>query len=509
MSSERGQARLLASGSLAQQAAQVTGLVAMFVIVTVLARRLSLAELGAYGLLSSLAGYLLIVQNAGAGAAVRDMAAAEGDEARDSVYSTAAFLYAVAGLGAGSLVALLGVALAAGIELPGGVRHDAQVGALLLGGVTAVGWPLTVNRDALRAQQQFVRAAATELVALLVYLALVLGLVYGGANLALVIAASGTIPLLSGLGCTAVARSSGLPFRFQRDSIRASTARRLAGTAGYLSLTEAFATSIYVVNRTILGLFKSAAVVGLYEGPVRAHNLLRSLNAAETVTALPTASRYHAEGDSTRQSELLVRGTRYTLALVVPIAVTAMVLAAPLLDAWLGPGFRGAGGAMAILMAHWLVSGCTGLLTAILVGLDKARYVARWAGTVAVANLVLALALVPPLGLEGVAIATSVPYLALFPLLLQMALRATSVRFAALTRVAFAPAYALAAVLATVLGALRLSVGLDEPFAVGAAVVLAPLAYWAAYYVLWLEPAERRLVRDVGRDLVTTRPQSD
>ena len=41
-----GQARLLASGSLVQQAAQVTGLVAMFVIVAVLARRLSLSELG-------------------------------------------------------------------------------------------------------------------------------------------------------------------------------------------------------------------------------------------------------------------------------------------------------------------------------------------------------------------------------------------------------------------------------------------------------------------------------
>jgi hypothetical protein len=42
-----GQARLLASGSLAQQVAQVSGLLAALVVVTVLGRRLWLGEFGA------------------------------------------------------------------------------------------------------------------------------------------------------------------------------------------------------------------------------------------------------------------------------------------------------------------------------------------------------------------------------------------------------------------------------------------------------------------------------
>jgi O-antigen/teichoic acid export membrane protein len=327
--------------------------------------------------------------------------------------------------------------------------------------------------------------------------------VCAGASLSLVIGASGTIPLLAGLGCTAVARAARLPFRFERAAIGRPVARALLGTAGYLSLTEAFAASIYAVNRAILGLFKSAATVGLYEGPVRAHNLLRALNAAEIVTVLPTAARYRAEGDSARMAELLVRGIRYSLALVVPLAVTAMVLAAPLLDVWLGPGFREAGGALAILLAHWLVSGCTGLLTALLVGLDRARDVARWAGAVALADLALALALVPPLGLKGVALATSVPYLALFPLLLRMALARVPVGLETLTREAFLPAYFLAALLAAPLAALRLAADIDGLGAV-AAMLLAPPCYWAAYYMLWLRPAERRLVREVARDLLPT-----
>jgi O-antigen/teichoic acid export membrane protein len=500
--SEKGQARTIAAGSLAQWAAQLTGLLSMFAIVTVLARKLSLSELGAYGLLNSLAGYLLIVQNAGAGAAVRDMAAAPDQQGRDAVYSTAAFLYAVTGLIAGVLVALLGIVLAGGMDLSADATHQVRLGSILLGAVTAVGWPLTVTRDALRARQLFVRAAMTETAALVAYVALVLGLAFSDAGLSLVIGASGTIPLLSGLGCAVVARSSRVPFRLRRRSVGRGVARAIVGTAGYLSLTEAFAASIYALNRALLGLFKSAATVGLFEGPVRAHNLVRALNSAETVTTLPTAARYRAEGDTSRLIALLTRGVRYTLALVVPIVITGMILGAPILRVWLGEGFGEAGGALAILLAHWLVSGCTGVLIAILVAVDRAAYVARWAGVLAALNLVLAVALIPPLGLEGAALATSAPYLALFPVLLRMTLLRVPVPLAALVREAFLPAYVLGAALAALLGTIRLAVDVHGLGLVAALALAAPLLYWCAYYAICLAPPERRLVREVAADLL-------
>ena len=500
-----GQARLLASGSLVQQAAQVTGLLGMFAIITVLARRLTLSELGIYGLLTSLSGYLLVVQNAGAGAVVRAMAAAGDARRRASAFSTAAALYALAGLASGVVLAAVGVALAQGISLPGAVREQARIGALLLGLVTAVGWPATVYRDALRADQRFVRAALTEIAALLAYVALVLALVYGGAALDLVIGASAGIPLLVGIGSAFVARASRVPFRFDPAGITRAEGREILGLAGYLSLTEGAATAIYAIDRAILGLFKSAATVGLFEGPVRAHNLVRALNAAVTVTVLPTSSRYDAAGDRRRLRELLLRGTRYTLALIVPIAVTGMVLGGPVLAVWLGHRFSGAGGAMAILMSHWLVNGCSGLLTATLVGVGRAPVVARYAVAVAIGNVVLALALTAPLGLEGVAIATAGPYLAMFPVLLGAALRAVPLPPRQLVSEALLPAWSLGAALAAALGALRLAAHPTTLGAVAAAAVGGVAAYWLAFYVLWLRPAERELVREVALGLLPAR----
>ncbi|HYJ00520.1 MAG TPA: oligosaccharide flippase family protein [Thermoleophilaceae bacterium] len=507
-------ARRLATGSLAQQAAQVTGLVAMLAIFVVLARQLSLAELGVYGLLNALAGYLLIVQNAAAGAAVRAMAAAP--DASDAgapraaavapepgqgsiALSTAAMLYVAAGAACGLLLAGLGVALAEALDLSPALARQARLGALAAGAVTFVGWPLTVYRDALRARGRFVLAAGTETVALIVYMALVLGLAVAGAPLWAVVGAGAAIPLLAGVGCALVAGVVGLPWRLRPRLASRATARELLGLAGYISLSEAASAAVYVLTRVVLGISRSPATVGLYEGPVRAHNLVRALNAAVTVTVLPTAAGYQAAGDDRRLRELLLRGSRYTLALIVPIAVVGMVLAGPILGL-LNNGdsdFRPAGSAMAILLAHWTLNGMSGVAAAMLVALGGARDLARWALLVASSSVALALVLVPWLGLDGAALATTLSYVALFPYLVRVTLRAVPVSPGELARRAFAPAWTLGAALAAGLAAVRLTLDPETVPGVVAAALGGLAAYWVVYYLVCFDGEERDLVRQM------------
>lgn len=495
---DTGHARRLASGSLAQQVSQVTGLLAMFAIITVLAREYSLSEFGVYGLLASLAGYLLVVQNSAASAAVRSMSAALDDDARSTAFSTAIVIYIAAGAITGLLVAGVGVVLAATVDLSASLESDAREGALLLGLVTAVGLPVTIYRDALRASQSFVLAAAIEVTSLVVYAALVLGLALGGASIAIVIGASGAIPLLAGVGCLVAARLRALPFHFSRRHLSRKEAREFARLAGYVSAAEVAGTLIYAMDRIILGVFKNAATVGLYEGPVRAHNLVRSLNAAVTVTVLPAATRFVSEADERRLRELLVRGIRYTLALVVPLVVVGMVLAPLILEVWLGPEFREGGLAMAILMSYWLVNGCTGVLGAVLVAGERASVLARYAWIVALSNLALSLALTPLLGLEGVTIGTAVPYFAIFPFTLRQVRHVVPVPLGELFRESFLPAYLVGLALAGALTLLRVVAPPETVPTVLAAVIGGTVAFWVVFYAVVMRPSERVLVRDVA-----------
>jgi O-antigen/teichoic acid export membrane protein len=492
---EPGEARLLASGALVQQAAQVSGLVALLVVVTLLARRLPVAELGAYGLVASLAGYLLVLRNSVAAAAVRAMAGATVTADRSRTFAAAAALYAKVGLATGVLIAAVAFAIAA-LVLDGSLAVDARTGGAGLGAVTAAGIYASVYLDGLRAERLLVRAAATEIAGVGLWLALMLALILGGAGLGAVIAASGAMPLLSGLLSAVAVRRLHLPLRLRADAGRR---HEIVPTAGWLLLVELSNLVAYASQRLVLGAFRSPAQVGLYEGPLRAHNLLYALGGALAVPTVPTASRYQATDDRRRMRELVVRGSRYTLALFVPLCVTLMALAEPLLRAWLGDRYGEGAAALTLLVSYWLLYGCLAVTPGFLVGAGRAREVGLVMAGAAALNLALSLVLTPELGLEGPAVATAVAFALAFPLLLRQGLAASGATLGELAARAWLPAYTLGVVLGAALVGLRLAADPSGLAAVAAAGALGVGAYWAAYYAIWLDRGERDLVRGLLR----------
>jgi O-antigen/teichoic acid export membrane protein len=208
-----------------------------------------------------------------------------------------------------------------------------------------------------------------------------------------------------------------------------------------------------------------------------------------------TASRYAAERDERRLRELVVRGTRYTLALFVPLCVTLMVMAEPILEVWLGQRYGDGSAALAIIVSYWLLYGGLVVTPGFLVGAGRAREVALIVLVVAGANLILSLILTPELGLEGPALATAVPFVVAFPAMLRVGLLASGAALGDLARRAWLPAYGAGLVLAAALVGLRLAADPGTLPAVLAVAGGGVLAYWVAFYALALDPGERDLVR--------------
>jgi len=496
---------VLASGSLVQQISQVAGLLVMTLILTVLARELTASELGVFGLLTSLAGYLLVMQNAAASAAVRNMAIATDDRERAGAFSTAVLIYAAAGALTGVLLVALGFVLAEVIDMQASLRSDTRIGSIALGLVTMLGWPLTIFRDALRASQRFARAALMDIVGSVAYGLLVLGLAVGGAPLWLLIGVSGTIPMFAGAASFVAFRLDRLPYRFHFGAVTRAEVGSFVRLGGHVSAIEAAGVIIYALDRIILGIFRPVATVALFEGPVRVHNLVRALNGALNVTVLPTAAKYVGEGDAARLRELLVRGSRYALAIVLPITVTLMVLAEPLLEVWLGEQYGDGALALTILVGYWLFNGSTGIVGSIAVAGGRASTIARYAWTMAIGNLALSLALTPWLGLEGVALGTTIPYLVMFPFVVRLVLQIVDVPLGELVRRAWMPSYLLGLGLAGGLVVARLTLDLFALLPLVTVALCGPALFWIAYYLIWLEDHERELVRDVLAGFVSRR----
>jgi O-antigen/teichoic acid export membrane protein len=341
-----------------------------------------------------------------------------------------------------------------------------------------------------------VRAARLEIVSVGLQLALMLTLIFAGAGLAALIALSGALPLFSGLLSAAAVHRAALPFFLGRGA--PGHTRAIVPTAGWLLVIELCNLAMYASGRVILGAYKTPAAVGRFEGPVRAHNLLYALGGALAVPVVPTASRYVATGDARRLRALAVRGTRYTLALFVPVCVTLIALAEPILDVWLGQRYGGGATALAILVSYWILYGGLVVTPGFLVGTGRARETAQIMLGVAAANLALALVLTPSLGVEGPALATAAPFAAAFPLMVRLGLRSSGADLADLARHAWLPAYGLGLALAGLLVGVR---AVADPGTLPAVLGLAAAglaAYWGAFYALVLSPSERALLRGMA-----------
>ena len=78
-----------------------------------------------------------------------------------------------------------------------------------------------------------------------------------------------------------------------------------------------------------------------------------------TLTAsavIPAAANLLALELRERLRELLVRGTRYTLALSLPVTIAAMILARPLLIAWVGARYESFAGPAQLFLTYQLVT---------------------------------------------------------------------------------------------------------------------------------------------------------
>jgi O-antigen/teichoic acid export membrane protein len=494
--------RRLATNYFARQASHAVGTFTGVAVITVLARRLPLDEFGVYALLLSLTSYAFVIQGVVEIPAIKALAEALDQPARDRVFSTVIVVYAAVGLAGSMVITGLGAGLLAVWHVPARLHGDALVAVGALAVVLLVSWPTRAFYDALRANQRFTLVAVAEAGAFLATGTVVVILALMDAALWLLVSVTAAWSLATGLLSASFIAAARVPFRFTRLGVDRNTFRALFGLSGYFLIASLSDFVIFSLDRAILGAFRPAATVGLYEGPLRAHNLVRDVQATVVSPVLPAAAHYRAQGDEDRLRELFIRGTRYTVAVVVSLAVVAIVLAGPLLEAWLGQDFGTGAPALVMLVGYWLFYANTSVGWQIVIALGKIRMFAALTAAVALLNLALSLALTPSLGLNGVALGTAVPYLLAIPVFLRIVPRELGVTVAELARAAWLPAYSVGLIVAVGLLGLRLIIDLATVQASAAAGFAALFTYATLYYALWLRPNERLLVRTLARRLV-------
>ena len=419
-------------------AAQV---VATFFLSPVLIHGLGDRRYGIWALVDSVLAYLMLFDLGVAAAVVRFVArfeAARDREEMNRVFSTSIFIFVLAGaaaLGVGSCVALVGLGA---LGVPADLRAEARITIILLSVNMAMGLPLGVFPSVLDGLGRYPAKTVVRTTGLILRIPLFIAIIHAGGGLvemAWMITASNILEHAA----LAIAARRYLPgLRFAPSLVDWGTFRRIRGYS-LSALLAMFAGRIsFQTDSVVISSFLAPQFITFFAVGARLTDYVKSSLRAVTTVLTPAVSTLEARGDHAAIQRMLSDGTRYVLWAVLPIQAGLMLLGRPFLALWLGPRYaEECSPVLSILALPLALALSQSIGGRILYGIGRLRWYARLAMLEAGTNLLLSLALVRPLGIEGVAWGTTIPNLLFNAILAVYVCRLLEVRVAAYLRRSF------------------------------------------------------------------------
>jgi len=485
----------LVRNTAANAGAQLLQMASGFVFMPFLLRAFGLESYGVFLLAGSFSGYLGLL-DLGVGTSlvkyVAEQSAERDDAAMSRTISTAYVFY----LCVGALAALTLVSLAYwGVDLlsiPAASIHLART-LFFVGAVAAlVSWPASVATYVLAGLQQYETTARVRVGIVIAAAVGTTATIMGGWGPVALLIISSAIGLLGSAVCVLVSLRALPNVTVSLGMASWSTFRRILRFSRLVFFIQMFGMLFATqTDRLVLGAFIGPAAIALYEAAGKLQTLIQQLAVLVGSAVVPTASDLRARGKEDTLRELFLRGTKYAVIAVCPVAVTLIVLARPLLVAWLGPDFTSVTLGAQIFLSFWLLNANTTVAGSILVGIERLRFVLWYTIALGATNALLSIFLVQRIGLLGVIVGTVVPYYLGFPVYLWFVLRTLGVPARLWWSRVFWTCYPLLAVPALISGLCvwsRPNMGLYETAAVAAASVG---SYWFLAFRLALTRGER------------------
>jgi O-antigen/teichoic acid export membrane protein len=194
--------------------------------------------------------------------------------------------------------------------------------------------------------------------------------------------------------------------------VRWDRLREVTGFSIYSSVIDWSYKLNYQLDQFVIGVFLGTAPVAVWAVAERISGATQNLTNQLNAVLFPVVVDSDASDQHERLRQILLQGTRLSLATVLPIATPLIALADPLIRGWVGtrkPELLASVPVLQILAVAVAVRVGTGTATTLLKGAGRHRLLASVNMAAGLTNLALSAALVHVWGLVGVAVGTLVP----------------------------------------------------------------------------------------------------
>jgi O-antigen/teichoic acid export membrane protein len=333
-------------------------------------------------------------------------------QALNEIASTIFFTFALIGLLAYTAIVLVSAHLDAIFAIS---AEQAQIGRsmlLIIGVQIALNFPFSVFGAVVAGFQRHDINSVAAVIAAIATAAVNIGLLVAGYGLVAIVTGTTAVRVLAFLAYRANAYRVFPELEIRLGLVRRARLREITGFSIYTSIIDWANRLNYQLDSVIIGVFLGTPAVAVWAPAERIVTATQRLTNQVNGILFPMVVDSDAAQQQHRLQQILIQGTRFSLGFVVTVSTALIVLADPLIRAWLGPRAREMSEAIPVLQILAVavairVGGATG--TTILKGAGQHRLLAFVNLAAGIVNVVLSALLVSRFGLIGVALGTLVP----------------------------------------------------------------------------------------------------
>jgi O-antigen/teichoic acid export membrane protein len=375
-------------------------------------RHLGASDYGLWMLTGSIVSYFPLLDLGYGGAMVRAVAqyrAKRDARAINEMASTLFGLFAALGLLALSVTALLAWKLDDIVNLTGDQKWQGPIVFLMVGLQVSAALPCAVFGAVVAGFQRTLRNSVVSITVSLMVAAVNVVMLLGGAGLVALVAAMTATRMLAYVAYLINAHQVFPPLRLRPSLFRKERVREATGFSVYTLIQDGATKVNFASDPIVIGAFLTTGAVAVWAVAQRLVNLILSLSNQFNGLLFPVVVGYHTAQRDDQLRELLVQGTRLSLALALPVGGSLALLAEPVILGWAGPVFRDSAFLVQLLSLVVLVRVGTNTAGAILRGGGRHRLLSLSNLVSATINVLLSIVLIRTHGLPGVAVATLIP----------------------------------------------------------------------------------------------------
>jgi O-antigen/teichoic acid export membrane protein len=474
--------------------------IAAEMVVGLLVLPFNVAHLGksAYGLwmlTASITAYFSVLDLGYSGAIVKFVAqyrARRDVRALNEVLSTTFYLFATLGVVTYLVAIVIAVYLDRIFHLTPDQVHLGRVVLLVISVNVAVGMACSVFGGVINGFQRYdlnniVGTASTVVAAIINVVVLSAG--YGLVEL---VVATTLVRVLAYSVYRANAYRVFPGLRLRLRSFSRKRLREVTMFSVYMALIDWANKLNYSVDALVIGAFLNTSAVAVWSVGQRLAETCQRLTNQLNDVLFPTVVDNDASSRLARLQGIFLVGTRLSLATVVPIGGALMLMANPLVLAWVGPDFAGSAIVVQLLALTVIIRVGSATASTVLKGAGRHRLLSFCNVITALVNLSLSVAVVRRFGLTGVALGTLAPVtVAASLVVLPAACRRVQLPVRRALAEAVWPAVWPAAAMAAYVAATRPLIG-ESLVAVGVEMIAAVCVYAVTFLMFAISAGERR-----------------